>query len=193
MSNDFSDYEVKEENISDEDWESFLSAMQKNKGFVVNENSDKRTKQDPIPVNLSDYLNKLQFASIRKLQNFGWELFFIRRSDPTDIKTVMYYPSSGATALIENDGTVNRSHDVIVRETKLKPEPQNASDKPKNLKQNKIQVEAHIESNGEGTISLDKISTKDDGTYETHGVIFETRDEAEAFFTNIQRLREEKE
>jgi len=115
MNNDNSNYEVVEENVSDEEWEALLSTMQKKIFSVSKEDIEKRTKQNPVPVNLSDYLNKLLFATIKKLQSFGWELFFIRRSDPNEVLTIMHFPSSGETAVIEKDGSVVRSHDVYIR------------------------------------------------------------------------------
>ena len=74
-----------------------------------------RDKQAAIPSNLSEYLNEIQMATISKLENFGWKLFFIRRPLFQEVITIMHFPTSGETALIEQDGIVNKAHDVYVR------------------------------------------------------------------------------
>ena len=42
-------------------------------------------------------------------------LYFVRRSNPEDIVTVMCLPNSRETAVIELDGSVNKSHKLLVR------------------------------------------------------------------------------
>ncbi len=76
---------------------------------------DKRDKQPPIPVRLSEYLNQAQIATINKMEQFGWELFFVRRPLFQEVITIMRFLQSGETALIEEDGSFNRAHEVYVR------------------------------------------------------------------------------
>jgi hypothetical protein len=96
--------EVGEEKISEEEWAQLMARAH-----------EKRGQQPAVPDNIDAYLNRTQLASIRKLEEFGWELFFIRRSDPDEVLTVMYLPRLGETAVIEKDGTVNRAHGVPTR------------------------------------------------------------------------------
>lgn len=74
-----------------------------------------RNHEPAIPNNLSEYLNKLQMATINKMEEFGWKLFFVRRPLFQEITAIMHFPSSGETALIEQDGAFNKAHDVYVR------------------------------------------------------------------------------
>jgi hypothetical protein len=76
---------------------------------------DKRDNQPPIPDNIKQYLNDAQLVTIGQMESFGWELFFIRRPLFQETLTIMYFPSSGETAVIEQDGTFNKAHDVYVR------------------------------------------------------------------------------
>ena len=103
---------VEETDLSTEEWAAMMAMMSPSQKATYNE---KRVKQPPIPLNKSDILTTLQKATIQRLEGFGWELMFIRRSNPRDIITVMHLPFSNETALIEKDGSVNRAHNIIVR------------------------------------------------------------------------------
>lgn len=193
MKDDFTNYDVQEDDISDEELAALFPTLQEQLAPTSNANIEKRTRQDPVPVNLHDYLNKLQFASIKKLRDFGWELMFIRRSNPNEIRTFMYFPSSGATALIEADGTVNKSHGVHVRKQN-DPTPEDGQPSTDNhsidtepqTAPESTQKQLSPEKNEK---PLDNVKKTAEGTFEVHGVIFETRDEAESFSLSIQRLR----
>lgn len=108
-------YEVDEEHISLDEWDELLSTMEKRPLSPPLDIDERRIKQKPIPDNPSEYLNHHQLESINKLEGFGWELFFIRRAIPEEVLTIMRFPSTGMTALIEKDGSINTSHDVYIR------------------------------------------------------------------------------
>ncbi|MBT8147527.1 MAG: hypothetical protein KJN90_11790 [Gammaproteobacteria bacterium] len=108
-------FQLKEAQISEEEWAQLISKVRTQDRPPASNHREKRDKQSAIPEYSAQYLNKLQLASISKLETFGWQLFFIRRSDPAETVTVMHLPSSGETAVIEKDGTVNRSHGVVIR------------------------------------------------------------------------------
>jgi len=76
---------------------------------------DKRDRQPAVPEKISEYLNKAQIATIDKMERFGWQLFFIRRPLFQEVITIMHFIETGETALIEEDGTFNRAHQVYVR------------------------------------------------------------------------------
>ena len=99
--------EVEEVSISLEEWETLMAIASKKELSSNLADAEKRLNQKPLPGNLSDYINEQQVSSIKKLQGFGWGLYFIRRSNPDDIMTVMCLPNTQETAVIETDGTVN--------------------------------------------------------------------------------------
>lgn len=107
--------EVEEEQISEDEWAQLIATAQWRDHLSPTASDEKRGKQPAVPDNLRLYLNRAQLASIKKLEDFGWELFFIRRSNPAEMLTVMYLSRSRETAVIEQDGTINRAHGVVVR------------------------------------------------------------------------------
>lgn len=68
-----------------------------------------------IPADMKRLLTREQIASIVKMEEFGWKLLFIRRSDFAKIIVLMESPSGEHTGLIEADGNLNTSHDVRLR------------------------------------------------------------------------------
>ena len=76
---------------------------------------EKRNNLLPIPGNYMDFLNESQQVSVKKLEEFGWEVFFIRRSNLDNPITIMHDPNTDKTALIEQNGDINTSHDVSIR------------------------------------------------------------------------------
>ena len=80
-------------------------------------NNDKRNHQKPVPDNMEEIISVEQLATITKLESFGWELFFIRRPDPSAVIPLMKCPLSSEcyTAVIDKDGTVVRDHNVLIR------------------------------------------------------------------------------
>ena len=109
------DIEVEEDQISEEEWAKLMDRAQHQAPVPPARHDEKRHRKSAVPEHPSQYLTRLQLSSISKLETFGWQLFFIRRSNPDETLTVMHLPSSGETAVIEKDGTVNRAHGVVVR------------------------------------------------------------------------------
>ena len=79
---------------------------------------EKRSHQKPVPDNLEEIISLEQLATIHKLESFGWELFFVRRSTPKEIIPIMRCPitSECYTAVIDKKGFVVRDHDLIIRQ-----------------------------------------------------------------------------
>ena len=78
---------------------------------------DKRKrKQPPIPDNLEDYLNEVQLQALGQLENFGWELKFIRR--PVFEKAIVVIMSGGGekVGILEEDGSINTEIDIVIRD-----------------------------------------------------------------------------
>jgi hypothetical protein len=79
---------------------------------VVN---DKRTGAEPIPANLDRFLNRLQLATLRKIEDFGWHLWFVRRPLFQDVVAVVADSAFTATAILEEDGVMNKRHNLYIR------------------------------------------------------------------------------
>jgi hypothetical protein len=107
------DIAVEEGYISEEEWAQFV-AQRKDclPAVVVNEN---RGKQPAVPDNPAMYMTRLQLSRIMKMEEFGWELFFIRRANPAEAVIVMQLARSGQTAVVEKDGTINMAHGLTIR------------------------------------------------------------------------------
>ena len=107
------DIAVEEGYISEEEWAQFLAQRQDCLPLAVfNEN---RGAQPAVPENSAMYMTRLQMSCIMKMEKFGWELFFIRRAKRAEALIVMHLPSSGQTAVIEEDGKINMAHEVAIR------------------------------------------------------------------------------
>jgi len=70
---------------------------------------------EAVPPNLSSYLSKEQVATIKKMENFGWKLQFVRRSTPGNVVALMRSPTGENTAVVEVDGDLNVDHHVYLR------------------------------------------------------------------------------
>ena len=77
--------------------------------------NDKRTGQEPIPADLKAYLNDLQVGTLKRIEEFGWHLWFIRRPLFQDVKVVVADKHNAKTAVLEEDGTMNKGHDLSIR------------------------------------------------------------------------------
>ena len=76
---------------------------------------DKRLGQEPIPGNLDQFLNQLQVATLHKIEEFGWHLWFIRRPLFQTPVPVVASAGYGITAVLEEDGTMNKHHGLHIR------------------------------------------------------------------------------
>lgn len=63
-----------------------------------------RDDKNAVPKYLDQYLNIPQFATYRAYERFGWDLFFIRRSERL---VVLVHNSTNKMGVIEKDGTFN--------------------------------------------------------------------------------------
>ena len=77
---------------------------------------EKRDKQDPIPKDLKEHLNEEQIMALRQIENFGWSLKFVRRPPFQESTTVINGPGGQPIGVIEEDGTINRDPDIIIRD-----------------------------------------------------------------------------
>lgn len=79
---------------------------------VPTEKEDKRGSRHALPSNVFYYLTEIQRIALRSLENFGWQLAFIRR--PLFIPPVVVVKNAEQSkyAILEEDGSVNLSPSV---------------------------------------------------------------------------------
>ena len=77
---------------------------------------DKRIGDNPVPGNLKELLNEAQLLTLRRMEEYGWELKFIRRPLFQDVIPVLLHPDNNNSGVLERDGTLNMQHDIVLRE-----------------------------------------------------------------------------
>jgi hypothetical protein len=76
---------------------------------------DKRYTEVPVPDNLDDYLNEGQLRTLRKVEDFGWRLAFVRRPLFQDIVPVVVSDDGTKHGVLEEDGNINMQHELMIR------------------------------------------------------------------------------
>ena len=76
---------------------------------------ENRGASTPIPGNLHETLNELQVMALRWIENFGWELRFIRRTGLKLPIPVVSNTEGTTIGVLEEDGRVNLEHEVRLR------------------------------------------------------------------------------
>jgi hypothetical protein len=76
---------------------------------------DKRYSEVPVPENLDEFLNTDQLYSLRRMEDFGWRLAFIRRPLFQDIVPVVVSADGTKHGVLEEDGSINMQPDIAVR------------------------------------------------------------------------------
>jgi hypothetical protein len=104
---------VEEGYISEEEWARYVARREAPLPAAVFQ--ENRGKQPAVPDNPSMYMTRLQLSRMINMENFGWELYFIRRANPAEGVIVMHLPRSGQTAVIEKDGSINMAHGLSIR------------------------------------------------------------------------------
>lgn len=77
---------------------------------------DKRYREVPVPENLDEYLNEFQMLTLRKVEDFGWRLAFIRRPLFQEIVAVVVSDDGTKHGVLEEDGSINMDHKLLIRE-----------------------------------------------------------------------------
>jgi hypothetical protein len=78
---------------------------------------DKRKGKHSVPDDLSEVLNEDQVLMLKKMEEFGWKLEFIRKPIFQDVVPVLIHPEKNTVAPLESDGTLNIHADFIIRES----------------------------------------------------------------------------
>lgn len=76
-----------------------------------------RNTLEPIPDDLETLLTPAQMTTLQKVESFGWKLFFVRRPLFQNVVAVIKCPDGEncTTAILEEDGTLNKNHDLVIR------------------------------------------------------------------------------
>lgn len=78
--------------------------------------TERRSKVMPVPLDYQSMLNTEQKNALRNVENFGWELTFVRRPLFQDPMFIVFSPDHQQYAVLEDDGEINRHSDVVVRD-----------------------------------------------------------------------------
>ena len=95
---------------------------------------EKRKGEAAIPDNLEDYLNPIQLQALRQIENFGWELKFVRRPLFQDPLAVIINNDGDRVGTLEPDGRIDLHHDFALRKESTEPED-DKPDQPASKKQ----------------------------------------------------------
>ena len=68
-----------------------------------------------IPSNKDSYLTDEQSNMVNKMENFGWNLWFIRRTPFQECICMLFNASNGESVVVNNDGTLNYNHNIRLR------------------------------------------------------------------------------
>ncbi len=71
--------------------------------------ADVRGSRSPLPADVLYYLNEVQRLALHSLENFGWQLAFIRRPLFVPPMIVVKNSEQSKFAVLEEDGSVNLS------------------------------------------------------------------------------------
>ena len=77
--------------------------------------SDKRTGQPPVPDNLEDWLNESQLQILRKIEDLGFTLIFMRRPVFQDPVPIVINDKGTKIGILEKDGRLNMNVDIVLR------------------------------------------------------------------------------
>lgn len=76
---------------------------------------DRRKGLNPIPLNLREFINEDQRRTLKQIEGFGWQLAFVRRPLFQEPIVVIKNGDASSFGVVEEDGTINSSPDVIFR------------------------------------------------------------------------------
>lgn len=78
--------------------------------------NDKRTGDEPVPENVSSYLNSAQLAELHKIEGFGWSIKYIRHPLFQDPVVCVTSADGNSIGVLEEDGRLNLNPDIATRE-----------------------------------------------------------------------------
>ncbi|MEX1668704.1 hypothetical protein AB4876_07260 [Zhongshania guokunii] len=76
---------------------------------------EKRRAEPPVPENAMDMLTDLQKIALRRIENFGWQLKFIRHPSFEPPMVVVENSTGVNIGVLEEDGGVNLNPRIVLR------------------------------------------------------------------------------
>lgn len=77
--------------------------------------AERRGNKVAIPPNLTTVLTRDQSVALRKVENFGWKLAFVRQPLFETAIAVVVSPDRQRYAVLESDGELNMNPQIIIR------------------------------------------------------------------------------
>ncbi|GAB3377198.1 hypothetical protein NCG89_10670 [Spongiibacter taiwanensis] len=78
-------------------------------------NKDKRSKQSAIPADIDALLTERQRAGLRRVQNFGWSLKFVRGAQSASPVVVVENASGQRIGVLSHSGDLQFDPDIALR------------------------------------------------------------------------------
>lgn len=77
--------------------------------------TEHRGSRTPVPPNLKAVLTDEQLHALNNVENFGWQLAFIRQPMFQEPIAVVVSPDHQRHGVLELDGAVNLDSDIVIR------------------------------------------------------------------------------
>lgn len=77
---------------------------------------EKRKGEPPIPADFQDVLSPDQMMTLRQLENFGWQVAFVRRPLFQESVIVVSSTDNGKIGVLEDNGQLNLQPDIRLRD-----------------------------------------------------------------------------
>jgi hypothetical protein len=88
---------------------------------------EKRRGETAVPDNLEDYLNNQQLTALRQIENFGWELKFVRRPLFQEPIAVIMNADGDRLGTLEFDGRIDLKSEFDLRDGTVEPDTEEAT------------------------------------------------------------------
>ncbi|MDJ0740721.1 MAG: hypothetical protein QNJ91_13475 [Gammaproteobacteria bacterium] len=77
--------------------------------------AERRGNRPPIPADVDSQLTQEQRLALHKVEDFGWQLAFVRRPLFQSAVAVVTSPDHERYAVLETDGELNMQPDIVIR------------------------------------------------------------------------------
>lgn len=82
---------------------------------IDEQRKERRGSQVAIPDDIKERLTPLQHQALARIEGFGWSVGFVRRPLFQDDVVVLFDPSGQQHAILNEDGTLDRTTDIEIR------------------------------------------------------------------------------
>lgn len=76
---------------------------------------ENRKRLPAIPGDLQERLTELQLLAVRRIEDFGWDLKFVRRENLKEPIVVVTNHAGKSYGILEADGRLNLQHNLKIR------------------------------------------------------------------------------